>query len=197
MRVLIIAVFSLFILPLQSQGIIDKMANLTCECMEETGYEGKSQEAVTKVMTDCLTQHLISNISALQSELDVEITDQDAMRDVGEQIGTQMANVCPAAIMALAGGVDALIDEEENMLSGRITDISGKGLTSISIVNDLEQIEELFWITSFEGDESLLALKNNAIGKKVAVQYEELDIYSHKDGEYFLRKIITALVFVD
>jgi hypothetical protein len=197
MRILIIALFSLFILPLQSQGIIDKMANLTCECMEATGYENKSQEEVTKVMSDCLTEHLIANIPDLQKELDVEITNQEAMRAVGEKIGAQMANICPAAIMALAGGPEALIDEEEDVVSGRITAISDGGIATISIVNDLNQTEELLWLTSFEGDEPLLALKNEAIGKKVAVQFQELDIYSHKDGAYFLRKIITALVFED
>ncbi len=197
MRILIIALFSLFILPLQSQGIIDKLANLTCECMEDTGFENKTQEETTNIMTDCLTQHLITNVGELQKELNVEITDQEAMRQVGEKIGAKMANICPSTIMALAGGTEALIEDNDNVVSGRITDISGGGLTTISIVNEIDETVKLLWFTSFEGDEPLLALKNEAIGKKVAVQYEELEIYSPKERKYITRKIITALVFED
>lgn len=201
MRILFIALLSLLTLPIQSQEIIDKMAKLTCECMEEEGFDNKSQQEVTNIMSNCLTQHLLSNIAEIQTQLDVEITDQEAMRAVGEKIGTKMAGICPAAVIALAGGLEGLEEEpttdDENSFAGKITSIDGTEFTSIKIINESGTLHTFIWLGSFDGDEVLLELKEEAIGQKVIINFEELEVYDHKMGKYIPKKFVTGLNFVE
>jgi hypothetical protein len=195
MRILISVLFLILCSPIVSQGIIDKMADLTCQCMEDKGIEGKTSEEVTDIMTNCLTQNLIENISQFQEELDVDFTDQEAMRDVGEKIGAKMAFVCPETIMALAGITEDLNEEdiaEENTFTGTIDIVKADdGLTVLFLTTSGGMTEPFVWLASFEGDEALIDLKENLKGTSLTVKYEELDIFNGKRGEYVTRKIIT------
>ncbi|KAA3633078.1 MAG: hypothetical protein DWQ02_13730 [Bacteroidetes bacterium] len=196
MRILIIAL-ALFITTTGfSQGIIDKMADLNCQCMEEKGVDNKTSTELTNIMTDCLTQNLIANLAQFQQELNVEITDQEAMTKVGEQIGMKMATYCPNTVMALANGsieeeVEAF--DEENTFSGQITKVSSDDLlTQLFVKTPQGKVESFIWFGAFDGDEALLELRESIIGTNVTIQYEELGIFNSKQGEYITRKIITG-----
>lgn len=195
MRIFIILLSLVFTLPLFSQGIIDQMAQLTCECMEAKGLDNKTSDEITELMTDCLTQHLIENINAFEEELNVEITDQEAMQAVGEQIGSKMATLCPNIIMAIAGLTEDFEEtvDETNTVSGKITSISGTDLTTLTIQTDYGVMVSFVWLGSFEGDEALIALKSKMIGTDVTVWFEELPIFNQKDGTYVPQNIITGI----
>lgn len=198
MRILICALFLVISSPAFSQGIIDKMANLTCQCMEDEGIDNKTTDQITDIMTNCLTQNLIENIAQFQQELDVEITDQEAMREIGEKIGSRMATVCPNTIMALAGFSDETIEEnseEENTFTGTIDNVKADdGLTLLFITTSSGLTEPFVWLASFEGDDALIALRENLKGTSVTVKYEELDIFNGKQGIYVTSKVITGAV---
>lgn len=195
MRILISFLFLILSSPIFSQGIIDKMADLTCQCMEDQGIDGKTTEEVTDIMTNCLTENLIENISQFQQELEVDFTDQEAMQDIGEKIGAKMAFVCPETIMALAGMTEDMVEEEvteENTFTGTIDIVKADdGLTLLFLTTPGGMTEPYVWLTSFEGDEALIELKENLKGTSLTVKYEELDIFNGKRGEYVTRKIIT------
>lgn len=195
MRIFIILLSFVFTLPLLSQGIIDEMAQLTCECMEAKDLKNKSSDEITNIMTDCLTQHLIKNITAFEEELNIEITDQEAMQAVGEKIGSKMATICPNIIMAIAGLSEDFEEtvDETNTVSGKITSITGTDLTTLTIQTDYGVMVSFVWLGSFEGDEALIALKSKMIGTNVTVWFEELPIFNQKDGTYVPQNIITGI----
>lgn len=201
MRILSIVLLLLFSSPIFAQGIIDKLAELTCLCMEDKGVENKSTDELTQIMTDCLTQNLIENIAQFQQELSVEITDQEAMQKVGEQIGAKMAVVCPTTIMALATAEETPIEEaeeDENTFTGEVTVVKADGgLTLLFLSNPNGMTEPYVWLAPFDGDEALIELKEDLKGTTITVRYQELDIFVGSQGTYVTRKVITAAKIED
>lgn len=195
MRILLITLISLLYFPLHGQQIIDEMAQLTCDCMSEKGVEGKTAAETEAIMQDCLISSLLPRLEDLQEQMNVEITDQVAMRGVGEKIGLKMVVLCPNIMMSMVGDKTEEAEESNTRIEGKITKIEGTDFTKITIEDEGGSIFKVLWLRSFEGDTQLQEMENDAIGKTVSVEFSEISCFSAEAKKYIAQKEIVSLSF--
>lgn len=129
----------------------------------------------------------------------LNLKNSKSMEKFGEKVGTQMAFICPEVFLLLKDdntskkNEDAPVDK--NTVSGEIEAFESEELKYVLIKENDGRINKFLWLRSFEGDADLIKKGNDAVGKKVKIEYTEIEIYSPKLGEYINRKEIKKISF--
>lgn len=191
--------------PLAGQGIIDKLADTACQCISKKNPDQMSTEDLQMQLGFCIMEAVGNNQEAFQKEYgELDFANQTAMNKLGEDIGMKMAFKCPEVIMRMAAteGPAAPAAPKTSAggsatgsLSGTIRSIDGEEVVSVTLVEPSGRTQKLLWLSYFPGSDRLAENPKAAVGAKVQVSYETLEVYSPKAKEYFERKKITGLSF--
>lgn len=178
-----------------SQNMLDTLTRETCDCIANKDLESFDAEQLNLELGFCMIESLNRHKDA-EHALDVNIYDAESMRELGEQVGMRMAVTCPEVIAKIA----ALSNDKaaaENELEGIIVGIEGREFGFVIVEDASGRAHKLLWLRYFDNAEQLTQNPNGAIGKRVRVRFEPIECYSPAEGDYFERKEITALAFVN
>lgn len=189
-------IFLLLLLPTvlfaqKKDEVIKKLANLACECTKEK----------TEVSETSLGLCLLESVGKLTDKEKKVIgftsgKESDAIKKIAEEIGTQMAFVCPEVFTKLQS--EEATEEEEYeeepalSFSGTFEVMTSNEFNTIVLINDAKERKEFIWLFPFEGD-SLLIKNKISKGDKIEVEYSELEFFDAKTKTYKVYNEISFL----
>lgn len=199
MRILLLSLFvclgtSLFAqVKTASPAFLKKAATATCECFDAKLESGQSTNAQMAVGT-CMISFINNNREEAEKNFgEIVFTNTNGMTQIGEQVGVEMAGICPESMMLLVEemGVDELSEEASYEVQGSIKSITFGSPTVVTIMEESGRPVKCYWMEYFSGSEMLL--EESAVGKEVNITYENLDLFSGEAREYLTRRVITGL----
>lgn len=194
----LIGLFAGLLTPATAQDIKDKLAAEACDCIGEKDTDGMSTEDLQMQLSMCLMEAVGNNQAAFQEEYGtLNPSDQETMQQLGQDIGMRMVTKCPQYMMKLANQQAppaSAAPEQKNVLSGTVKAVGGDEVGIVTVVEDNGRSHKLLWLDFFPGSDRLQNA-SEAIGKKVMVEFQEMEIYSPKAQEYFKRKKIVGIRF--
>ncbi len=175
----------------KKEEVIKKLANLACECTKE------KSEVTETALGLCLLES-VGKLSDKEKKV-IGFTsgnESEAIGKIAEEIGTQMAFVCPEVFSKLQSEGEATEEEVEEepalFFTGSFEVMTSNEFNTIVLVNEAKERKEFIWLFSFEGD-SLLIKNKIAKGDKIEVEYSELEFFDAKSKTYKVYNEISYL----
>jgi len=185
----------------QSEKEVKKASALTCDCIEKKDLKNASAEKIQMELGLCM----IESFSVL--EIDILLTNEKKMEELGGKIGLDMVSNCPSFVELMGNmmsddpeGMVELMEENDQFavketneiksITGKLTEINRDQFVSINIENENGKKTVLYWFEYFPGAN---ALAENEIGKSVNISYEEREYYMPKFDQYITIKVITQI----
>jgi hypothetical protein len=166
-----------------------KIAQEVCDCITQKDLSSASKKTIEMSLGLCMLESIKNN------EMDIEITDGNAMRSFGEKIGVQMAPLCPTVFTYLTeNNADDKKDNSEIItVSGKIKSIDENEFLFITVKEENGKEIRMIWLRHFIGSDDHLTNPQKLIGKKVTIKYQPIECYLPKAKGYFAYKEIVEL----
>lgn len=178
-----------------SPAFLKEVASTTCECFELKLKNGQASDA-QMAMGMCMISFINNNRAEAEENFGpIEYANVNTMTRIGEQVGVEMAAICPETMMTLveeSGGIEEVMDESTFELAGSIKSIDFGFPTVVTITEESGRPVKCYWMEYFTGSEVLT--EESAIGKEVKIAYQNQDFFSGDDRDYQTRRVITGLI---
>lgn len=184
-----LAAISLFFVVITSQAqddIYKTIAKETCDCIAKRNIDAAKRAEVEMALGLCMLESINAH------EIDIEVSDEAAMTKFGEQVGMQMAPICPTVFKAF-------IESEEEVqpqaveLTGTVKSIESGEFLYIIFKEDSGKEHKLLWFRYFPGSDDFKDNPKGLIGKKATVFYHDIECYFPKMKAYYNTKEIVEL----
>lgn len=177
-----------------SQEFIEKLAQETCTCLEGKSTEGLTQSEKEIQIGVCMFQ----GIGKYKKEFDAykqdkELLDMD-LEVFGEEVGIQMAMICPGLVMSYYDSTDLYEPETAYSLEvelGKIKSIDKKQFNIVNLEIGDGSILKFLWLWDFDGSEILT--KNQYKNKWINIFYSNLMLYDPEKKTYINYKVIEGV----
>jgi hypothetical protein len=172
----------------QTAEVYKTMAAETCACIEKRGLDYSKKNDVEMALGLCLLESIQKN------KIDVNISDGEAMGELGEKVGLQMAPICPKvfeSFIAAAGedeGEDEVIE-----ITGKVKSIEEKEFLYVNFKEDSGKEHKLLWLRYFNGSDDFVEDPKKLVGKKATITYRNFECYQPKAKIYYNNKEIIDL----
>jgi ABC-type methionine transport system ATPase subunit len=198
-QLLLVALFSFFAvssLKAQMGPAEKKMTANICDCISNLDH-GKIQDAQSaeKAFQNCFTGQA-NLILSLAEERNIELNDQQAMKVLGTDIAKNlMRENCPG-FMKLA---IAMANKEEadqpmsGVTEGRLKRIDTKDFNYFVITDDSNKERTFIWLRQFSGSDAFVNNASKFVGKKVKINWQEIEVYVPSAKNYFNIREVTEL----
>ena len=139
----------------------------------------------------------------------VDYTNSQSMQRLGERAGVKMLNYCPDLIMSL--GMASMESKTNNSSSvpppppppatlpvvmGALESVTGDDILTVTIKESSGRRTKLLWLRYFPGSD-LLIDADQIVGKNLRIEFENIDVYSKKSGDYVIRREIRSLEVIE
>lgn len=172
-----------------------KMTNALCDCitkLDKSKLTG-AKEAKQAFM-DCFTSQadLFPDVAA---ERHVEFTDHDAMKKIGADIGVNLMKQKCDGFMQLAVKMAEKDQEvpETQSTTGAFKRIDVKGFNYIVLTDAKGSERSFIWLKQFPGSEKFMGPTIKYAGKKIKINWQEMEVYVPAAKGYYKVKEITAI----
>jgi hypothetical protein len=200
-KIIIIILFFTSFNCFSQESIVDKAAKKTCEYLKNLDLENLTKEErnlklglyIFKLYNDFQTEFNKEGIL-----LDLSKGEEEG-RKFGMKIGTSMIKFCPEILLLLAEDkIDKTASGESAFSSykGRLKDVSGTILSTISLVDNNKRTQKFIWLNNFEGSDRLIK-SYNVKGLKVQIFYKNTEIYAPQLKEYIVKRQVTKIEYLD
>ncbi|MFD0794335.1 hypothetical protein ACFQZX_11965 [Mucilaginibacter litoreus] len=129
------------------------------------------------------------------AERSVEMTDDEAMNKIGNDIGVALMKQKCTGFMTLAvkmAGKDNTKEERVRSTIGTFKRIENKGFNYI-VLNSEGKEKSFLWFKQFSGSEAFMNSTVRLAGKKLKVTWQETEAYLPAAKGYYQVKEITAI----
>lgn len=192
-----------------AQDVYDLMAKETCECVQAKKMDISKvpYEELQASLGACMIPGFIKYKDKLNKEDQVEFSDKEGMRKLGEQIGTKMLIHCPDLMLKI--GTEYLKKEDSNSniyqdyenkvvksddipLEGTYLETKSGDFLTIVLKEKSGRSHQLLFLNFFENAELITngKLKPN---QKIAITYNEHEFYDPKLKDYKYYKVLYSL----
>jgi hypothetical protein len=172
-----------------------KLNDSLCSCithLDQTKLHTKKE--ATDAFMDCFTKQA-DLLVAVTEEKHLDMEDNDAMHALGTQIAKNLlAEKCQGFIqlaVKMAGKDDA--GSESSSLEGKFKRIDNKGFNYIVVVDENNQEKSFLWLQQFTGSENFMKNAASLAGKKLKIEWKEIEVYLPEAKGYYKVKEITAI----
>jgi hypothetical protein len=178
----------------KGDAYMSEAAKAVCDCYQAKEDPGNAADRQMLLGT-CMIQYIESDRAKAEAALGpIDYNNSAGMTRIGERLGVKMLDHCPNTIMALAGESTGQNSTEEADRKATMTATLESLPTTDPAVLNFKTADgrpvELLWLEFFPGAELLNTM---AVGKQFTIQYETMDIFSGKTGEYVTRRVIKSL----
>ncbi|MBK6338402.1 MAG: hypothetical protein IPH74_07735 [Bacteroidetes bacterium] len=178
---------------------MDEIVSESCDCIEHISKELDS-ETYTMQLGLCMIKASMPYKKQLKKDHNINLDNiiKDAEK-LGEVIGVQLALTCPEALMFATEQIEGTEDKDNEgmFIIGTITKVETEQFVVFTLKDGMGKSAKYYWIYGIETDEDLVAIYKDLIGEKVNLDYEMVDIFDPKIGEYRSCNVITAFAFVN
>lgn len=169
------------------EDLYKTVAKETCECVTKRNIDVNKRSEVEMALGLCMLESIQTH------KIDIQITDENAMGKFGEQVGLQMAPLCPELFKAFMA--DEAEEVETIELTGKIRSIESGEFLYVILKEDSGKEHKLLWLRYFSGSDDFKNDPKKLIGKNVTVTYQNLECYIPKSKEYYNNKEILDMKF--
>jgi len=206
---LVVSFTSLMAQPAVEDAYLDKLAKSTCDCFGEK-TAGENVDNVELTLGVCMIQYIEETRSEYESIFgSVDYANAQAMQRLGERAGVKMLNHCPDLIMEL--GMASMENKTNNtstppppppppatlpVVMGTLESVTGDDILTVTIKEPSGRSTKLLWLRYFPGSDLLIDADQIA-GKSLRIEFESIDVYSKRSGDYVIRREIRSLEVLD
>lgn len=178
------------------EDVYKTIAKETCDCLAKKNfdYNTVSKAEIQMSLGLCMME------SAERNKLEMDLTDLQAMTELGKKVGMQMAPLCPDVFKVFAQQEEALeeiVEEEDDTeyftTSGKIKAIEEKEFLYIILKETAGTELKFIWMFSYPGSDDFKNDPKKLIGKDVTITYILLEAFQPKTKTYADLKIISGL----
>ncbi|QKJ28977.1 hypothetical protein HQ865_04150 [Mucilaginibacter mali] len=176
-----------------------KITDNICNCLAKQDFSTiTSKEKATEVFTNCLMENM-DLLPALAEERKIDMTDQEAMRNVGIDIGKNLLKQKCESFLKLSM---LMVKKENNgepptisasSTTGTFKRIDNKGFNYIVITDNSGNEKSFLWLKQFPGSEAFMATPVKATGKKLKITWQDMEVYLPQAKGYYNVKEITGI----
>jgi hypothetical protein len=174
-----------------------KITDTLCDCMTKIDLSKIiTKEDASNAFQVCFSKHT-NMLLAVAQEKKVDISDQQAMHDVGIEIGKDLLRENCGSFLNLSVKMagDKTKTNTLQATTGVFKRIDLKGFNYI-VITDNGNERSFLWLRQFPGSEKFM---NNAValtGKKLKISWQEIEVYLPAAKGYYKVKEITAVDFL-
>ena len=197
MKIITALAFLLLFTPVFAQDYMDKIAQESCQCLDDSEVEMDDDRMVMELGL-CMLNASMPYKKQLKKDYDIDLDKIDQQGEaLGQIIGVRMISFCPDALMAMAG---QMIDEEsdefnysEETYSGVVTRIEGERFVIFSIKDVDGKTKKFYWLTHVESDFDFEMEYENVLDRDVYVRYMTQQIFDPRINEYRTYNVLVEL----
>lgn len=170
----------LLLLPLLvwAQEDYKGIAQETCECIQKKDLSSATKKSIEVALGLCMFEVIQAR------NIEVDMSDGDAMRKFGEKVGMQMAPICPDIFVKLSDESEKTAPANESV-TGTIKSIEEKEFLFVTVKDQSNKEVRIVWLRHVEGADEFLTDYKKLIGKKVTLTYQNLELFNAKAKGYF------------
>jgi hypothetical protein len=179
-----------------------KIIDSTCACLSETpDIDKKSQAELQAMIGQCMMKKSLQDFMTLAEERNIEMTDAEAMRKLGMEVGLDLAKsdckVINSIMIKIAqdnvNGKDKMEEiKEDNLIKGTIQNVEVKEFVYVTVLSGAKSTQ-LVW-SDYVTDGNAYAKDPASLKNKVKeFSYITKDVYSIKAKAYVTVKMITSI----
>lgn len=195
-----------------SQDYYDLMAKETCECVQAKNLDIKAipYKELQVTLGSCMLPSFVKYKDKLDKSDQIEFSDREGMRKLGEKIGAKMITHCPDLMIKLgteyikneenvANEAVAEKDQDKNVvisddlkLEGTYVETKTGDFISIFLKEKSGRTHQLLLLNFFDNAELITngKLKPN---QKIEITYNEHEFYDPKLKDYKYYKVLYSL----
>lgn len=174
-----------FVLTAQ-EDIYKIIATETCECITKKNVDVKNRSEVEMALGLCMMESFQAH------EVDIDVSDEQAMTKFGEKVGMKMAPICPTVFASFIGDEEP---EEPSAieLSGTVKSIETGEFLFLVFKESSGKEHKLLWLRYFPGSDDFKDEPKKLVGKKMTITYQEMECFFPKLKAYYNAKEILSL----
>jgi len=173
-----------------------KITDSICNCVVKLDMSKiTNKDEATAAYTDCILKHA-DLLAALASERNVELSDRKAMEAVGVDIAadllTQNCNGFKELAILLGGGQSDSSEAKTSTVTGTLKRIETRGFNYFVIVDRTNKESSFIWLRQFPGSDEFMNGGAKHIGKRLTIQYTEMEVFlPQAKGYYKIKEIVS------
>lgn len=185
---------------LPAQQVLDKLANLTCDCAAklDTNEEYEKLEAELGL---CMLNNASQYKKEVKKELHIDLETINGKNGgkLGELIGTRMAYKCPVLLIKIAALKDkghtygSPSSSPKAVIKGSIVEVQTLQFLTVVIVDEKGREQKLLWLDYFDGSDELKTNLTQLKGRSFKITYIEKEFYNPSIRDYMKYKVISGM----
>jgi hypothetical protein len=193
-KTLLLLLFPVLVYSQKEEVVYKKLANQTCDCVNE-----KKTEKISELELGLCVISSLGKLSDKEKKtIKYDVASDTSLDKVSEQIGMQMVSVCPDVFSNMLQ-TNASVEEpatDDYVPDPSFTGVFETSITnefkSIVVIDDANQKREFIWLFPFDGD--VLLIKNKILkGDKINISYREQNFFDPKKNEYRMYNEILSI----
>ncbi len=174
---------------------LDQATAEVCEGLKGLDPEKATVEEIKTAFQNVMLKAFGAHMNELMVEMKMENMDGENGRKIGEEIGRRMLTKCPTYVMLAAKMTGSSSDDADvNSADGTISKINSSGDFVQIFVKDANGREQnYYWLKYFKGSEGFENGGLSNIGKKVKIQWSDIEYYIPKAKGYYKLKEIKQI----
>ncbi len=188
-------------------SLLKVMTTEACEELNKKDLSKIDAKNLESEMGMLLAPAMMGHLEDIERIYGGGMTDQDAMKKMGMDLGMRLATKCPKfmelSMQAMSSGnksalPKAKINEapsanEEASISGTLLAVNAGDITTLSIAENKGKTTKLYWLEYFDNADDLKTNSKKYLNKKVTVNYTEKSVYDFVRKNYKTIKVITSI----
>ncbi|AKQ44577.1 hypothetical protein TH63_01265 [Rufibacter radiotolerans] len=172
-----------------------KISDNLCGCIGKVDLEKITDKpSAEKVFVDCFSKEF-NLVIQLAEEKSIQISDQPAMRKLGEEVGKNLFkdNCQPfiALSMKMAQGTNT--GSMTGTSEGTLKRIDTKDFNYFVITDNTNNEKSFIWLRQFPGSEGFMADTKKFTNKKVKLSWQEIEVYIPSAKNYYKIKEVVGV----
>jgi hypothetical protein len=176
-----------------------KITDTLCDCVANLDISKiTTKDQAIAAYTDCIGKH-IDLFTDFAKERNEDITSESAGERLGLIIAKDlMARNCQGFVKLslLSVKKDDAGAQTTSATEGHLKRIDNKGFNYIIIADANNNEKSFLWLRQFPGSEHFIGGTSNLIGKKLKIEWQEIEVYLPEAKGYYKVKEITSITLL-
>lgn len=188
----------------QADELKKKIIDSTCECLNNIpGIETKTKEEIQILIGECMVKTSMNNFIKLAEEKNIDLSDQEGMKQLGIEIGVDMIKSDCKIIQKIMLGIANKSIKEDNtpaktddyknsLITGKILAVNYDPFLTLTIESPSEQIT-LIWSNYVANGDDFINNLESLKSKTFTFNYIQQKVYNVKLKKYTTVNLITKI----
>jgi hypothetical protein len=188
-------------------SLLKVMTTEACEELNKKDLTKIDAKNLESEMGMLLAPAMMSHLEDIERIYGGGMTDQDAMKKMGMDLGMKLATKCPKfmelSMQAMGGGNQSLeakikkinpsSNNGETSVNGTLLTVNAGDITTLSISETKGKTTKLYWLEYFDNADDLKTNSKKYLNKKVTIGYSEKSVYDFVRKNYKTIKVISSI----